>query len=139
VGAQWDLHRDAADDRFAAAVSEAAALLEKAVVDLKAQVSMYHGCGAICHSIAYQFGEEVLRVSDTIKTIEPESIADWTDVLRASGTPTDHSATPMEATLLPAGPNVPALVALLCATVVLCFGIACFTLLKLRGAPAGRA
>lgn len=87
VGAEWNGHRDDARKRLDEAIGDAAARLEHAAVDLKAQVSMYHGCGAICSAIGSQFSAELLRARDRIKKVELASLPDWETALRHSGVP----------------------------------------------------
>lgn len=140
LGAEWDSHRDRAQDRFDEAIGAAAARLEDAAVDLKAQVSMYHGCGAICSTIAHQFGTELLRARDAIRKAELGPLPAWEEALRQSGGAIrwNASAATGELTGAYSSSTVIVTVGLLCATVTLCFGIACFTLLKLR-ATEGKA
>jgi hypothetical protein len=136
---RWEaLHGDAAN-RFDDAIGSAAGLLEKSAADLKAEVSMYHGCGGLCNVIAHQFGEELLHARDAIRKTEPPALASWGDVLRESGLPleaeTDATAA-SEAGVRLAGrfssSTVVVAIALLCVTVAACFALACFTMLKLR-------
>jgi hypothetical protein len=143
LGRLWETQRGEAKDRFDGAIGNAAALLEKAAADLKAEVSMYHGCGAICGAIAHQFSEELLHARDAIKKVELPPLANWKDALRQDGIsidvdagPADQNAPAATVKLEEAYSNstVIAVVALLGATVALCFGIACFTVLKLRAA-----
>ncbi len=138
LGEHWETHRADAESRFESAVGDAAALLEKAASDLKAEVSMYHGCGAICNAIAYQFGTELLHASDAIKKKKLTPLADWQDALRQSGIPLEADANAAEVELQGSysKSTVIAAMALLSATVALCFGIACFTILKLRPAAS---
>ncbi|HET6622235.1 MAG TPA: hypothetical protein VFG64_20005 [Dongiaceae bacterium] len=136
---RWEaLHGDAAN-RFGDAIGSAAGMLEKSAADLKAQVSMYHGCGGLCSVIAHQFGEELLHARDAIRKTEPPTLASWSDVLRQSGIPaeagTDAAAASQGDVRLASrfsGSAVIAAIALLCGTVAACFALACFTVLKLR-------
>jgi hypothetical protein len=135
---RWETLRGDAATRFDDATGSAAGLLEKSAADLKAEVSMYHGCGGICNVIAHQFGEELLHARDAIRKTEPPTLASWSDVLRQSGIPaeagTDATAASQDIRLASrfSGPTVIAAIALLCITVAACFALACFTMLKLR-------
>ena len=140
LGGLWETQRSEAKDRFDGAIGSAAALLEKAAADLKAQVSMYHGCGAICGVIAHQFSEELLHARDAIQKTELTPLADWKNALQQGGIPVDAGAADgvrVEAAF--SGATVIAAIALLCATVALCFGIACVTVLNLRAAGTDQA
>jgi hypothetical protein len=136
---RWETLRGDAATRFDDAIGSAAGLLEKSAADLKAEVSMYHGCGGLCNVIAHQFGEELLHARDAIRKTEPPALASWGDVLRESGLPlegeTDATAA-SEAGVRLAGrfssSTVVVAIALLCVTVAACFALACFTMLKLR-------
>ncbi len=74
LGETWDAHRGEAASKLGGAIGTAAAQLEKAAADLKAEVSMFHGCGNICGAIAYQFSEELLRARDGIKQVQLASL-----------------------------------------------------------------
>ena len=147
LGDQWEVHRGAAKSRFEGAIGDVAARLEKAAADLKAEVSMYHGCGAICNVIAYQFGEELLHARDAVRKTEPPALARWDDTLREGGIPLDAAGAsdlsdPAAAVQLKGRFPASALIAgiaLLSITVALCFGLACYTVLKLRIASARSA
>lgn len=147
LGDQWEVHRGAAKSRFETAIGDVAARLEKAAADLKAEVSMYHGCGAICNVIAYQFGEELLHARDAVRKTEVPALADWDDTLRQGGIPVDAASAPDQGDAaaavrlegrFPASMLIVA-ITLLSTTVALCFGVACYTVLKLRIAGAGSA
>lgn len=136
---RWEALRGDAANRFDDAIGSAAALLEKSAADLKAEVSMYHGCGGLCNVIAHQFGEELLHARDAIRKTEPPTLAGWGDVLRESGLPveprTDSAAASETGVQLASRFSSPAVIAaivLLCVTVAACFALACFTMLKLR-------
>lgn len=141
LGAQWDAERGKAQEQFKAALGDTAARLEKSVGDIRAQIAMYHGCGSICAAVAYQFGEEVLRARDDIGKTQLAPLADWNAVLRGSGITLEEDATeaPIELGSTHSKTVLLGLVAALCVTVILCFGLACFTILKLRAAMAQRA
>jgi len=136
LGEHWEAQRGDAKSRFQGAVLDAAALLEKAAANLKAEVSMFHGCGAICNAIAYRFGEELLHARDALKKSELAPLTDWKDALRQSGIPVDAETgtTVVELEKAFSKSTVIVAIALLCATVALCFGAACLTVLKLRAA-----
>ncbi|HET6160675.1 MAG TPA: hypothetical protein VFE34_20180 [Dongiaceae bacterium] len=135
AGNQWEAYRGDARSRFGGAIGEASTLLEKAAADLKAEVSMYHGCGAICNVIAYQFGEELLHTRDKLRKTELPALTDWKSALQQGGVPLDTDATTGAALAERfSRTTVIVCIALLCTTVALCFGIACFTVLKLRAA-----
>jgi hypothetical protein len=147
LGDQWEAHRGAAKSRFESAIGDVAARLEKAAADLKAEVSMYHGCGAICNVIAYQFGEELLHARDAVRKTELPALADWGDTLRQGGIPVDAASAPDQSGAaaavqlvgrFPASALIAA-ITLLSTTVALCFGFACYTVLKLRITNAGSA
>jgi hypothetical protein len=140
LGTQWDSHRTEAQNRFEGAIGEVAVRLERAAADLRSQVSMYHGCGAICSAIANQFGTELLHARDAIEKVELAPLADWEEILPRGGGPIEQR-TPAAIELTGAYSNSTVILAvgLLCATVALCFGIACFTLLKLRTTGAEAA
>ncbi|WP_162917181.1 hypothetical protein [Dongia deserti] len=135
-GVRWDSDRGDAQVRFDEAIGDAAERLEKAAANLRARVSIYHGCGAICGAIAKQFGDELLRARDVISKVELTPLPNWRDVLQESAVPLAQDALPSTGQLTGAYSSSTVIVAigLLCATVALCFGLACFTLLKLRGA-----
>jgi hypothetical protein len=84
---------------------------------------MHHGCGAICGAIANQLDAELLRPRDAIKQIEFAPRPTWQDIFLESRALIFGAA--REVTLIVA-------IGLLCATVALCFGLACFRLLKLH-------
>ncbi|MEZ5832008.1 MAG: hypothetical protein R3D05_12595 [Dongiaceae bacterium] len=134
VGTYWDAHRADAKSSFDGAIDNAATLLDKAASDLKAEVSMYHGCGAICDSIANQFAAEVLHARDLIRNVELAPLADWKGALDKSGVPlaADTGITNADLKSGVSGTMAIGAIALLCATVALCFGIACATVVKLR-------
>jgi len=137
IGERWDEYRENAKTQFKQVTVATATRLEQAVTDIRTEVSMYHGCGAICTVIAYQFGEEVLHARDDITKSEITTLTDWRDVLQRSGIVLApgtieqiDAGAPIEApysksTLIVA-------IALLSTTVAVCFGIASFTILKLR-------
>ncbi|HEV8390932.1 MAG TPA: hypothetical protein VGQ35_13865 [Dongiaceae bacterium] len=143
LAVQWDASRADGASRFDEAIGSAVARLEKAAADLKAEVSMYHGCGAICNAIAYQFGEELLHARDAVRKIEPPTLPQWSEALRQGGIPIEagtdpsaRSAVDVQLTGRFSRSAVIAAVALLSATVAACFGMACATVLKLRAAGA---
>jgi hypothetical protein len=129
--ATWEAQRSEAATRFELAMDETAAALGKSAADLRAQVSMYHGCGGICAAIANQFSDELVHAGQRLQARALPPVPAWQDVVGRStsgapdGPPTD-AAFSTSAVL--------AAVALICGTVVLCFGIACVTLLRLRSA-----
>lgn len=138
---RWEGLHDEATGEFDRAIDNVGARLEKAAADLKAEVAMYHGCGAICSVIAYQFGEELLHTRDAVKKTEPPSLPAWADVLTQSGLPVETGSDPSASA--PADvqlkskfsrSSVLAAVALLSAAAAACFGMACVTILKLRAA-----
>lgn len=136
---RWDALRGDAANWFDDAVGSAAGQLEKSAADLRAEVSMYHGCGGLCNVIAHQFGEELLHARDAIRNTEPPTLASWGEVLRESGLPleggTNDTAASRSGVQLASrfsSSTVIAAIALLCVTVAACFALACFTMLKLR-------
>jgi hypothetical protein len=136
---RWEALRGDAANRFDDAIASAAGTLENSAADLKAEVSMYHGCGGLCTVIAHQFGEELLHARDAIRKTEPPTLASWGDVLRQSGLAveagTGAPAAPETGVRLASGysgSTIIVAVALLCVTDAACFAFACFTLLKLR-------
>jgi len=141
LGQRWEAHRGDAKSRYAGAIADAATVLEKAASDLKAEVSMYHGCGAICNVIAYQFGTELLHARDAIRKSEFAPPPDWKDVVQESGISVEGDAGKAAAELQGAysRSTVIIAIALVCATVALCFGMACVTVLKLRTAGSGKS
>jgi hypothetical protein len=143
LGKAWDAHRGDAASTLDGAIATAAAQLEKAAADLKAEVSMFHGCGNICGAIAHQFSEELLRARDGIKQVELASLAGWEGVLRESGIPVDLESEASAGRVAPAGmfsrSTVIGAITVLCATVAVCFWLACFTVLKLRIGVGGAA
>jgi len=139
LGQRWEAYRGDAKSRYAGAIADAGTVLEKAASDLKAEVSMYHGCGAICNVIAYQFGTELLHARDAINKSELAPLMDWKAVVQESGIPVDADTGKAEVKLAGAysKSTVIGAIALLCATVALCFAMACVTVLKLRAAGSG--
>src|SRR6185295_13959967 len=103
LGQTWDAHRGEAASKLDGAIGTAAAQLEKAAADLKAEVSMFHGCGNICGAIAYQFSEELLRARDGIKKVQLASLAGWESVLQDSGIPIDAESAANAGPVEPAG------------------------------------
>ena len=144
LGERWDEYREQAKTQFKQATAVTATRLEKAVADIRSEVSMYHGCGAICTVIAYQFGEEVLHARDDIAKGELTTLMDWREGVRQSGVPLAPEAI-ADATsgtsIEPAYSSTTLVIAitLLSTTVALCFGIAAFTILKLRLANTNSA
>src|SRR5689334_18385971 len=138
LGTKWDRHRADAKERLQESIGDAGARLEKAAADLKSQVSMYHGCGGICGAIANQFSTELLHARDSIEKVEFAPLASWEDALRQGGIPIEQraSAPTIELSGGYSNATVITLAGLLCATVALCFGIACITLVKLRDTGA---
>lgn len=129
LGTTWEAHRSDAAGRFAHAMDETAVALAKSAADLRAQVSMYHGCGGICAAIANQFGDELEHAGQALKKRALPPLPTWQDMLgggAAQDGPRSDAAFSASAVL--------AAVGLICGTVVLCFGIACVTLLRLRSA-----
>lgn len=133
LGAAWEAHRSDAESRFVRAMDEAAATLAKSAAGLRAQVSMYHGCGGICAAIANQFGDELEHAGQALKRRALPPLPAWRDMLGggAGGNATQQRA-PADAAFSTSA--VLAGIALVCGTVLLCFGIACVTLLRLRAA-----
>ena len=134
LGQTWDAHRGEAVSTLNSAVATASAQLEKAAADLRAEVSMYHGCGNICGAIAYQFSEELLRARDGIKQVQVASLSGWENVLRESGIPVGAGTGAGQASVAAAysRSTVIGAITLLCVTVAGCVWLACFTVLKLR-------
>jgi hypothetical protein len=132
LGATWETHRGDAASRFAQAMDETAAALGKSAADLRAQVSMYHGCGGICAAIANQFGDELEHAGQALKKRALPPLPSWQDMLGGGGGSATQDSARADATFSTSA--VLAAVALICGTVVLCFGIACVTLLRLRSA-----
>ena len=136
---RWEQYRGDATARLEAATGAAAARLEKAVADIRTEVSMYHGCGAICSVIAYQFGEELLHARDDIVKDQPALLPDWREALKLSAIPIamdtiESTGSSVTLEVAYSGTTLIIAIALLCATVVLCFAIAGLTVMKLRAA-----
>ena len=133
LGAEWEARRLEASDRFDQATEDVAAGLEKSAAELKAQVAMYHGCGGICAAIANQFSDELIRAGDKLRTRELPPLPEWQDTIQRSGAAVEFGiAGDARIDAAFSRSTVITATALICATVVLCFGIACFTILRLR-------
>jgi hypothetical protein len=142
LGDRWETLRGDSKSRFDGAIASVAAQLEKGVADIKAEVSMYHGCGAICNVIAYQFGEDILHTRDAVKETAAPTLPSWGETLEQSDIPLEAGTTPASSAELSgtfSKSTVIVGIALLCATVALCFGFACLTVLRLRTSNQGPA
>jgi hypothetical protein len=129
----WDASRIRARDQFGSAIGAAASRLEKAASDIRAQVSMYHGCGSICGAIANRFGEELLLARAEIGRIELTPPADWNTAVGETG---GNAA--LQPNGLYSNTALIAVAGMLCVAAALCFAIACHAIAKMRDVATER-
>ncbi|MGH6893091.1 MAG: hypothetical protein ACREEP_12605 [Dongiaceae bacterium] len=145
LGTEWETYGSKAKQHFERTTDQLADALTNSATQLRAEVSMYHGCGGICTVIAYQFGQELVHASDSMRKAELPLLPEWGDALaRATASSADSETVGSAADLSPlkdvgedlafSESSVRAALTLICGTIVVCFGIACFTALKLQSA-----
>lgn len=144
LGAEWEIYRSNVKQHFEQTTGRLANALENGASQLRAEVSMYHGCGAICTAIGHQFGQELVHAGDSMRKAELPLLPEWKVALaRAAGAAdiemvdraTESPSSPLDRGRIDvtfSESSARAAIALICGTIVLCFGIACFTLLRLQ-------